>query len=197
MGQVRCTNSYSGATQETKNFTPGWIPPTWIHGYNASIPATSRTGLERAFLYTASSEDVYAFRGKMATYPGGGYVADLTDNAHAARSLVHELAAKRWVDQYTRAVLVEFNILNVNSKLFNQVILVFEYLTDGTTLWSTSVNVVQLYRYSGAAGVLALLSEIGCAIFVLVITIVEVMISTVHTSLKHVPHFIKARSTLH
>jgi len=56
-----------------------------------------------------------------------------------------------------------------------QVILVFEYLADGSTLWTTDINVVQLYRYAGSAGVVALLSEIGCAIFVLAITILEVV----------------------
>jgi len=39
----------------------------------------------------------------------------------------------------------------------------------------TNVNVVQLYRYAGSAGVVALLSEILCAVFVLVITVVEVV----------------------
>jgi len=34
--------------------------------------------------------------------------------------------------------------------------------------------VVQLYRYAGSAGVVALLSEILCAVFMLVITVVEV-----------------------
>ena len=66
-------------------------------------------------------------------------------------------------------------MLNPNSKLFNEVILVFEYTTDGSSLWTTSVNVIQLYRYAGSAGVVALLSEIGCGIFVLVITVMEVI----------------------
>jgi len=72
-------------------------------------------------------------------------------------------------------VLVEFNVLNPNSKLFNQVILLFEYTTDGSTLWTASVHEVQLYRYAGSAGVVALLSEIGCAIFMVVITVLEVI----------------------
>jgi len=71
--------------------------------------------------------------------------------------------------------LVEFSFLNPNSKLFNQVILSFEYTSDGSTLITATVNAVQLYRYAGSAGVVALLSEIGCAIFVLVVTILEVI----------------------
>jgi len=81
----------------------------------------------------------------------------------------------QWLDQYTRAVLIEFNVLNPNSKLFNQVIIAFEYTNDGGTLWKVSVEVVQLYRYAGSAGVVALLSEILCAIFVLVITVWEII----------------------
>ena len=42
-------------------------------------------------------------------------------------------------------------------------------------MWTTNVNAVQLYRYAGSAGVVALLSEIACAVFVLVITILEVI----------------------
>jgi len=130
--------------------------------------------LERAFLYSPPSNE-YAFTGKITTYPGGGYVADLTDDVDLAKSLIHDLKANHWVDQYTRAVLVEFNVLNPNSKLFNQVILVFEYTTDGSTLWTARVDEVQLYRYWGSAGVLALLSEIGCALFIVIITVLEII----------------------
>jgi len=35
--------------------------------------------------------------------------------------LIHALEANDWVDQFTRAVLIEFNLLNPNSGLFNQV----------------------------------------------------------------------------
>ena len=67
---------------------------------------------------------------------------------------MHDLEANRWVDQYTRAVVIEFNVLNPNSKLFNQVIVSFEYTNDGGTLWNVGVDVVQLYRYAGSAAVL-------------------------------------------
>ena len=174
MSDVRCINSYNDVTAETSDYAPGWIPPTWVHGYNASVPRSSRTRLERAFLFTPPTGDEYSFGGKITTYPSGGYVADLTEHAGKASSIIDDLEANEWIDEYTRAVMVEFNVLNPNSKLFNQVILAFEYTSDGSTLWTTNVNAVQLYRYFGSAGVVALLSEIACAIFVLVITILEV-----------------------
>ena len=175
MNHIRCTNSYSDVTAETKDYIPGWIPVTSVHEYNTSAAWNFTSRLERAFLYTSSTEDEYPIGGKITTYPSGGYVADLTEHADQASSLIQDLEANHWIDQYTRAVLVEFNVLNPNSKLFNQVILVFEYTADGGTLWTTNVNVVQLYRYAGSAGVVALLSEIACGIFVLVITVLEVI----------------------
>jgi len=175
MSQVRCTKSYSDATEDTNDYIPGWIPVTWMHGYNASIPWSSRTRLERAFLFTAPTDNDYSSTGKITTYPSGGYVADLTEHADQASRLIQDLEANHWIDEYTRAVLLEFNILNPNSKLANQVVLIFEYTPDGSTLWTTNVKVVQLYRYAGSAGVVALFSEIGCAMFVFVITVLELI----------------------
>ena len=175
MSNLRCTYSFSEWTQQTGDFVPGWTPTSWVHGYNSSVPITERTRLERAFLFTAPSEHDQDYFGKIAVYPSGGYVTDLSENLDDAHRLLDHLASSRWIDEYTRIVLVEFNILNPNSKLFNQVILDFEYPTDGSALWSTSVNVVQLYRYAGSAGVVALFSEILCAVFVFVITIMQVI----------------------
>ena len=175
MRQMRCTNSFNEYTAETSHFVPGWMKPSWVHDYNASIPWSLRTRLERAFLFSAATDSQYGFGGKIADYPAGGYVADLTVHVDQASALLRELEKHQWVDQYTRAILIEFNLLNPNSKLFNQVILVFEYIADGSTLFTTNINVVQLYRYAGSAGVVALLSEIACGIFVFVITIIEVI----------------------
>ena len=38
MRQMRCTNSFNEYTAETSHFVPGWIKPSWVHDYNASIP---------------------------------------------------------------------------------------------------------------------------------------------------------------
>jgi len=89
--------------------------------YNVSWPWGARTRLERAFLYTTPTDSEYSFGGKIASYPAGGYVADLTENVDEAGDLIHDLEANNWIDQFTRAVLIEFNVLNPNSKLFNQV----------------------------------------------------------------------------
>ena len=85
-------------------FVPGWIPPTWIHDYNDSLPMSKRIRLERAFLFTEPDPNHSDFSGKVASYPSGGYIADLTDDPLEATQLLADLEANNWIDQYTRAL---------------------------------------------------------------------------------------------
>jgi len=69
--------------------------------------------LLQAFIYTSAEEkgdDVYT--GTMASYSGDGYSANLGSSIGAAQTLLQDLENNRWIDMYTRAVFVEFNILN-------------------------------------------------------------------------------------
>lgn len=115
---------------------------------DSSIQWSSLTRLQRAFMFTPPSDTEFSFSGEITSYPGGGYVADLTENVDEASRLVRALEESGWFDEYTRAVVVEFNVLNPNSKLFNQIIVALEYTTDGGTWWTCTVSAVQLYRYT-------------------------------------------------
>ena len=133
------------------------------------------TDIQSAFLYRAAStasDDSY--EGQIETYSGGGYVANLGETLETATEMINNLESQRWIDIYTRALFVEFSVFNPSSSLANAGKILFEYTPDGSILWSVRTDIVQLYRYTGANGVIALVSEIGCAIFVLVITILEI-----------------------
>ena len=114
------------------------------------------------------------FAGQLAFYAGGGYVANLGETSDSAAAVVNDLEAEGWIDQYTRAVFVEIATWNPNSGLFNLAVVLLEYPPEGKVLWSTRMDVVQLYRYSPPGGPLALLVEIICITFVTIITILEV-----------------------
>lgn len=130
--------------------------------------------LQKAFLYRTEDElSGQSFDGTLSSYPGGGYVASLGLTLESATQQTHDLHRTRWIDIYTRAVFVEFNVLNPGSGLANLVTVLFEYPTMGDTVWMSRVEIVQLYRYTGANGVVALVSEIACAIFVMIVTILE------------------------
>ena len=52
-------------------------------------------------------------------------------DANAARDVILHLKRDRWVDQATRAVSVQFNAYNTNSKLLTTVRIVFEFRNTG------------------------------------------------------------------
>ena len=165
--KYRCVPSYSSSEEETDDYAPGWV-------VNQDGNRTDVDALSEAYRHkTAEELDGNIYIGIMDTYPGGGYVADLGLTAIEAGNMVENLRLNRWIDQFTRVVFFEFNSWNPNSQLFNAFQLVFEMTPIGEILWSASVENVQLYRYAGASGVLALAVEIGCGAFVFVIIVLE------------------------
>ena len=51
---------------------------------------------------------------------------------------------------------------------------VMEFTTVGHVISSHTIETVQLYRYKGPGGVVALLVEIACIIFIIVMAILEI-----------------------
>ncbi len=84
-----------------------------------------------------------------------------------------DLELSGWLDYNTRAVFLEFNVWNANTNLFNMVTLLVEFSTSGYSTFSHTIETVRLYRYNGAAGVVALVSEIACIVFVIVMAVLE------------------------
>ena len=61
---------------------------------------------------TAKSLDGYPFVGYLDVYGGGGYVLPLTGKTSDLRRQFGELENLKWIDKYSRAVLVEFSVYN-------------------------------------------------------------------------------------
>ena len=71
-------------------------------------------------------------------------------------------------------MFAEFNVWNANTNLFNMVIVLFEYQTTGVVTSSSTIDVIELYRYTGAGGVVTLLAEILLFVFVAVKLVFEI-----------------------
>ncbi|KAL8195161.1 UNVERIFIED_CONTAM: hypothetical protein K2H54_047344 [Gekko kuhli] len=82
---------------------------------------------ENAWVYQSETTLAeYPTQGTFAVYPGGGYLADLGRNTSHANRILHALAQGKWLDQCTRAVLVEFTVYNANVNLFCAVTVMLE-----------------------------------------------------------------------
>ena len=58
--------------------------------------------------------------GHFDVYDGGGYVADLGYNRSTAQAVISELLEYGWIDQQTRAVVLEFTIYSPYNGLPNK-----------------------------------------------------------------------------
>lgn len=67
----------------------------------------------------------------MATYSGGGYVADLGTDMATAVELVDTLKQNRWIDKYTKAVFIEINLYNPSLNLWGISMYLLEFLQTG------------------------------------------------------------------
>ena len=142
----------------------------YIKGWQAIRTSNDNMNeLDKAFVYqTSSALKSIPFWGNLATYEGGGYVANLGQNLTFAKGMLKDLKTNMWVDRYTRAVFVELNVLNIQSGLFTQVILSLEFPPVGGIFYWMDLTSVQLYRYAGALGLINIVIEVGCVLICLV-----------------------------
>ena len=73
---------------------------------------------------SADAAQVGAITGRFATYPGGGFVVDVA--AGNASRTAAALAAARWLDACTRAVVVSFVLYSPDADVVGIVDLLFE-----------------------------------------------------------------------
>jgi len=161
-----CTASYSIANEEKVFFSSVW---------DSFDNNTDDVPISNSFRYRTSKElNGSAYWGLRHHYSGGGYVANLGNTKLEASTVSATLKKYKWIDDYTTAIFIEFSIYNANTGLFNLVMLVIEFAAGGDVVSHANIDSVQLYRYNGANGVFSLLTEIGCLIFIVVITAMEI-----------------------
>ena len=155
--------------EETNDFGPGWQ----TLGNNTNF--TKMSDIEKSFIYRSeldlSGTTYWSVR---TLYSGGGYIANLGNTQEEALEMADEIDKKEWIDRFTAAIFIEINVYNANSGLFNLVVLAVEFLPTGQCRIETKVENVVLYRYNAAVGVFALLTELACLLYVIVLTCLEI-----------------------
>ena len=98
--------------------------------------------------------------GGLMTYNGGGYAVNLGHNSTSAGNVINLLTQYKWLDQHTRAVFIETNVLNMDSNLFSTVRLLYEFPDYGGCFTRHLIDTLELYRYTGGTGILAIMFEL-------------------------------------
>ena len=99
------------------------------------------------------------------TYKGGGYVVSLGRTFEKANRLLNDLREKNWLDQFTRAVIVDFSLYNANVNLFSAVTLTFEMTAMGSVIQDYQIKVFRLYDHVGGFGVIVYAFELIFVLF--------------------------------
>ncbi len=119
----KCAQDYSLFNEEKGSFSPGWMNES-IEEYSSSI--------RQAFEYKSNDElDTYVYVGDHESYSGGGYVYEFRGRLTNLRSNLSELHRLGWIDNQTRAIIIQLSLCNPNVQLFTSVTFLVEFLSTG------------------------------------------------------------------
>lgn len=102
------------------------------------------------------------YRGKIRTYEGDGYVAELGVNKFTGKMISHKLYKNAWIDSDTLTCFIEFTLFNPNNNLFVTVTLAIEMpdARGSAVVPSYQVKVYQVYTYTSNVLMLLLIQAI-------------------------------------
>ncbi len=136
---LECEYDYSLFNEENQSFEPGWTNDTSEDGeYSSSIL--------KAFQYQLSENiDTYAYVGEHGTYSGNGYVYEFRGSLSNLRSNLSELHQLQWIDEKTRAIIIQITLYNPNVQLFSSITLLSEFLSTGGVFPSFYFQSIDFY----------------------------------------------------
>jgi polycystin 1L2 len=119
-----CLDDYNQFNEEKDSFQPGWI--------NETTQETPNSPIDGAFIYRSSNElDTYVYVGDHGTYDGGGYAYEFRGRLIDIRNNLSQLHQLQWIDNHTRAVIIQLTLYNPNAELFTSVTFLIEFLSTG------------------------------------------------------------------
>ncbi|CAF1074084.1 unnamed protein product [Adineta steineri] len=117
-----CEYDYSFFNEDKYSYKPGWTNET-TQNYSSTII--------QSFQYSTSENlDTYVYVGEHGTYSGNGYVYEfrgILSELQSNLSLLHQL---EWINNQTRAIIIQLTLYNPNVQLFTSATLLAEFLSS-------------------------------------------------------------------
>lgn len=118
-----CRYDYHLRNEDQQSYRPGW---------NNETKRNFSLSIEQSFQYKSSKElDTYVYVGEHGSYAGGGYIYNFRGRLSDLRSNLSELHQLGWIDNQTRAVIIQLTLYNPNVQLFTSVTFLLEILSTG------------------------------------------------------------------
>ncbi|CAF4734744.1 unnamed protein product, partial [Rotaria socialis] len=162
-----CRNDYNWFDDDTKHYTSRWETvldkntPNLNNETNNQEKRCKTPWCYQSSIYTKSDPLSAIYK----TYKGGGYVVSLGRTYEKALSVLDELHSQNWLDQLTRAVIIDFSLYNANVNLFVAVTLSFEMTSMGSVIQDHRIKVFRLYDHIGSYGLIVYIFELFFIIF--------------------------------
>ncbi|OWF56216.1 Polycystic kidney disease and receptor for egg jelly-related protein [Mizuhopecten yessoensis] len=162
-----CKVPFSTGDEEWRPFNASWA---WPLPEAAKFPTK-----DSAWKYRSSLElKTLPFVGRFASYSGGGYVTELPTGSDAAHTALNDLRSQHWVDQYTRAIFLEFTSYNPNVDLFTVAIIIFELSNIGNIMPYYQFFSSKLNHYDSDLGIFVAVCESLFLVYLIGFTYFEV-----------------------
>lgn len=139
-----CTGNYGWNNEDTSNYFTTWNKPL----VNASC-SEKHIPFDSWCFSSSSTLKTFPYVGNHETYTGGGYKEDIIQDYDIAITTIRNLKRHEWIDEYTRAVFIEFTLYNPNVNLFSVVTLLFEVSSAGGFHPMSEVLSIRLYGNVG------------------------------------------------
>ena len=123
--------------------------------------------------YTGDELRGFPVPGRVVTYSGGGYVANLGYNEETSWTVLADLHSHNWLDKQTRSVFTEFTVYNGNINLFATAFLYLETLPTGGAFPWADFKIFNGYRYSAKDGLQSMWAEFVFIAFIIYFTVRE------------------------
>ncbi|XP_078573094.1 polycystin-1-like protein 2 [Branchiostoma floridae x Branchiostoma japonicum] len=191
-----CTVGFSKLTEDIDDYTQGWIREnetfdttdpvlctptsptptstvdTPVTGADCVSSLLTAEELETPWKYNhdASLINSFPYFGQHGTYHAGGYNVPLGKTRASGLRVATFLQQRGWLDERTRAVIVELILYNPHANLFSMVTLVVEFTNLGAAYRGAEVVTLRLMQQEA---ILLLALRAVLAVFILVFVIKE------------------------
>jgi hypothetical protein len=133
-----CLKDYQWYNEDRRSYQPEWTSNIDNRTFSQSIL--------RSFQYQSSKElDTYVYIGDHGRYGGGGYVYEFRGALSDIQRNISLLQQLQWIDNRTRAILIQLTLYNPNNQLLTSVSLLAEILSTGGIYPSARFEPIPFY----------------------------------------------------
>ena len=161
-----CNEGYSSSLIEKTNFDPSWKVHT-----PAADNAWFSTIRYKSYWQYKDGKDGVAVKGHSGLYPTGGYQVPLANSPINAKKQLKMLEQDGWIDELTRAVLVELSVYNPPTGFLCTVKLITEFLPTGTAVSDVQLHSINFLKYSKPITLSIIRTELLFLISLLILTV--------------------------